>query len=128
MPPRPYIGDVWRTLGPDEPAHPGIAKHLLRYNDWFECPFSPPEVQARRKRERHARWIASISERDWTRLAERARLVMAGQQFARFDDLDAPIAIAVVGPEERAPNGERFGELSGCVLMAFQKRAAGQRS
>lgn len=127
MPRDPYIGDAWKLLGPDEPAYPGVAAHLLRYNDWFECPYSPPEVRAGRKRERHARWIASITARDWERLAERGAAVMAGEHFARFDDLDAPIAIYVGHPgDTHPPNGERFGTLSGTILMAFQKRPGGR--
>lgn len=121
MPPRPYIGDIRKPPDPDEPLIPGMRPDLRWHNDWFRDPYSSPEVQERRKRERQARWIASISERDWDRLAERAAAVMAGARIGRFDDLDAPIAIAVIHPAEKMPNGERFGVLGGCVLMAFQK-------
>lgn len=126
MPPRPYIGDLRKPPDPDEPVIPGLAPGLRWHNDWFADPYSSPEVQARRKRERRARWIASLTEADWSRLRERAALVMAGGHFARFDDLEAPIAVAVVHPEERMPSGERFGVLGGAILMAFQKRPSGQ--
>jgi hypothetical protein len=82
-------------------------------------------VRARRKIERRRRWIAGTSERDWVRLAERAEQVLAGGAFARMGDLDAPIAIAVCDLRERhLPNGERFGTLKGCVLLAFPKGLA----
>jgi hypothetical protein len=113
FPPDP--DEVW-TRGP------ALDSHLRRHNDWFEDPWAAPHVKARRRVERHRRWIASISDRDWTRLAERADQVLAGRDFARFDDLDAPIAIAVCDARKRhMPNGERFGELRGCVLLAFAK-------
>ena len=87
--------------------------------DWG-YPKTPEEGRARR-RERHRRWIASLSERDWDRLARAADETMAGRRRSRFDDLDAPIAVGVVDPRERQqPNGERFGVLRGCILMAWE--------
>jgi hypothetical protein len=92
------------------------------FGECHEDPWAAPADKARRRGERHTRWIASISERDWTRLAERADLVLAGGIFARIEDLDAPIAIYVAHPNERhRPNGERFGTLKGCILLAFRK-------
>lgn len=92
------------------------------FDDWTEDPWAPREDVERRRRDRHKRWIASISERDWARLAERADQVLTGRNFARFEDLDAPIAIGVVDPRQRwMPNGERFGMLKGCILMAWRK-------
>lgn len=117
----PFDPNARRPPDPDEPVIPGLHPDLRWHNDFFEDPYSSPEVKARRKRERHARWIASISDRDWARLKERAELTIAGQSFGRFDDLDAPIAIAVVHPDEKMPNGERFGVLACCVLLAFRK-------
>ena len=71
---------------------------------------------------RHKAWIASISDRDWRQLAERADQVLAGGNFARLEDLDAIIAIYVAAPTEKhRPNGEQFGTLRGCVLMAWPK-------
>lgn len=71
---------------------------------------------------RHRRWIASISGRDWARLAKRADLVLAGSRFARIDDLDAEISIYVASPAEtHPPNGERFGVLKTCPLLAWPK-------
>lgn len=118
-----FDGNKLRPPDPDEVqgAGPPLNSDFRLHSDWFQDPWAAPEVQERRKRERQARWIASISERDWKRLAERADQVTAGKAFARFTDLDAVIDIAVVGPRERPPNGERFGELRGCVLMAFRK-------
>ncbi len=81
-------------------------------------------MRQRRKVERQQRWIASLSDRDWARLAERAEQVNTGQNLARFDDLDAPIAVGVYDPKAgHLPNGERFGTLRGCVLMAWAKGA-----
>ncbi len=101
---------------------PPLDSHFRRHDDWFEDPWAAPNVRERRKAERHRRWIASLTDRDWARLAERADQVNAGQNFARFDDLDAPIAVGIYDPKAgHLPNGERFGTLRGCVLMAWQK-------
>jgi hypothetical protein len=121
----PYDGDRMRPPGPDEVWEPGTApfdSHFRRHNDWFEDPWAAPEVKARRKRERHARWTASISEHDWVRLRDRAGLVLGGQSFARFMDLDAVIDVAVCHLRDRLPNGDQFGELRGCPLLAFPKQ------
>lgn len=92
------------------------------FGEWHEDPWAPPEDKARRRRERHARWIASISERDWTRLATLADRAMAGDGSIRLDDLDASIAIGVYPADARhMPNGERFGTLRGCALVAWRK-------
>jgi hypothetical protein len=92
------------------------------FGEWHEDPWADPADKARRKRERHQRWIASISDRDWERLARRADAVTAGGSFARMDDLDARIAIGVYDARAgHLPNGERFGILRGCVLMAWRK-------
>ena len=71
---------------------------------------------------KRARWIASISAADWERQAAVADLVLAGESCARLDDLDASIAIGVFDLDrDREPNGERFGRLKGCILMAWPK-------
>jgi hypothetical protein len=120
---RPYDGDKMRPPDPDETQGDGppLGSHFRLHNDWFEDPWAAPEVKERRRRERHKRWIAAISERDWARLAERAEKVAAGERFARFMDLDAPFDIQVAHPTHRMDAGERFGELKGCVLLAFPK-------
>lgn len=80
------------------------------------------EEREARRRERHKRWIASLSDRDWDRLAAMADSVLAGQRFARVADLDAPIYVGVIDPEEKhPPNGERFGKLRGAVLMGWDQ-------
>lgn len=87
--------------------------------DW-DYAKTPEEARARR-RERRQRWIDSLSERDWDRLARAADETLAGRPRARFDDLDAPIAVGVVDPRtNHQPNGERFGMLRGCILMAWE--------
>lgn len=118
----PYPGDILKPPDPDEPVIPGLDLKYRMHNDWQEDPWASPEVKARRKRERHARWIASLSERDWTRLRERAELVLQGQKFARFSDLDAGFDVFVADPgDTHPPNGERFGTLAGAILLAFQR-------
>ncbi|MDE2488810.1 MAG: hypothetical protein KGO51_15570, partial [Alphaproteobacteria bacterium] len=58
-----------------------------------------PEERQQRRRARHRRWISSLSERDWARLARQADLVASGQAQARIEDLDAPhIAAAIIEP------------------------------
>jgi hypothetical protein len=119
-----YIGDALKPPDSDETqgCGPSLDSHFRTHNDWHEDPWAAPAVKARRRRERHARWIASISDRDWKRLAARADVVLAGARLARFDDLDAPIAVYVAHPgDTHLPNGERFGELRGCPLLAFRK-------
>ena len=92
------------------------------FGDWHEDPWASPEDKAARRRERHARWIASISDRDWQRLAELADKAVAGQPAARLDDLDAIIAIGVHPvAASHPPNGERLGTLRGCMLLAWRK-------
>jgi hypothetical protein len=92
------------------------------FGEWSEDPWADPADKARRRRERHRRWIASLTPRDWERLAAAADRVMAGELLTRFDDLDAPIAVLVWDPREsHAPSGERVGTLRGCELLAFRK-------
>ena len=85
-----------------------------------------PVERRRQKVERHRRWIASLTECDWERLACAADETLAandrvrGVCRARIDDLDASIAVAVIDPgEAHPPRGERFGVLRGCILMAW---------
>jgi hypothetical protein len=73
----------------------------------------PPTAQDldRARRERHARWKASLSDRDWARILALAKEVTPLYVPARLDDLDAPgIAVGVcpVGHETRT-SGERIG-------------------
>ncbi len=92
------------------------------FGEWHEDPWADPADKLRRRRERHAHWIASITDRDWARLSELADQAMAGCISARLDDLDAPIAIGVYpAAEKHPPRGERFGTLRGCVLVAWRK-------
>ena len=106
---------------------PPLDSPFRRQNDWFEDPWAAPHVRHRRKFERQRRWIASISDRDWVRLAERADQVAAGRSFARFEDLDAPIAIGVYDSRaSHLPNGERFETLRGGILMAWPRPGSGE--
>jgi hypothetical protein len=92
------------------------------FGEWHEDPWADPADIQRRKVERHKRWIASISESDWKRLADLADRSMAGEGTTRLDNLDSHIAIGAY-PETMShpPNGERFGTLRGCTLMAWPK-------
>ena len=113
MKPPPSIPPVrWET------GHPP----WRTFGEWHEDPWADPADKALRRAERHARWIASISDRDWQRLADLADYAVAGNPNVRLDDLDACIAIGVhpIG-ERHGGNGERFGTLRGCVLMAWPK-------
>ncbi|HEY2750467.1 hypothetical protein [Phenylobacterium sp.] len=104
------------------PHSPPADAWFRAHDDWFEDPCATAEERAARRRDRHRRWIASISDGDWDRLAARADAVMAGGTFTRLDDLDADIAIGVYRDGERhQPNGERLGVLRGCVLRAWRK-------
>ena len=79
-----------------------------------------PEQREVIHRARHRRWIASLTDRDWERLARRADETLAGARFAKIGDLDAPIAVYVAHPKDtHLPNGERFGVLRGCPLLAW---------
>jgi len=81
-----------------------------------------PEERDARRRERHRRWIAALTDRDWTRLRLMADEVLSGQKHSRIEDLDAPIHVGVYSPTKaHLPNGERFGTLRGCILMAWDK-------
>lgn len=110
--PAPSPEVIWKT---GHPPH-------RTFGEWHEDPWADPEDKARRRHERHARWIASISERDWRRLAALADRRAAGVSTVRLDDLDASIAIGVhpIGASH-PPNGERFGVLRGCILLAWRK-------
>jgi len=96
----------------------GVGAPILR--DWGYA--KTPEEREARRRERHRRWIAALSDRDWTRLRFVADEVLSGREHRRIEGLDAPIYIGVYGPTKaHLPNGERFGTLRGCVLMAWEK-------
>lgn len=73
---------------------------LRAWNDWQEDPWAPPEVKAQRRRERHARWIASLSDRDWERLAVLVDQVDGASGPAALNDLDAPIRVGAAHPDE----------------------------
>jgi len=92
------------------------------FNDWVEDPWAPPEDKARRRRERHARWIASISARDWDRISALVDQVTGISSPARLDDLDACIAIGVRAPDARGgTSGQVFGSMRGVQLLAWPK-------
>lgn len=79
-----------------------------------------PEERQRERRSRHARWKASLSDRDWARISALARQVTPIFTPARLDDLDAPgIAVGVCpAGEERRSSGERIGAmLEGSVAV-----------
>jgi hypothetical protein len=113
--------------GKSPPAWPAIRWETgypphRTFGEWHEDPWANPEDKARRRRERHARWIASISDRDWHRLADLADQALGKISVERLDDLDATIAIGVHAiTESHPPNGERFGVLRGCMLLAWPK-------
>ena len=45
---------------------------------------------------------------------------LAGGNFAKIGDLDSAIAVYVAHPDNKhLPNGERFGVLRGCPLLAW---------
>ena len=80
---------------------------------------TPVQTEARR-RACHRRWIDSLTARDWERLARRSDETLAGGRFAKIGDLDAAIAVYVAHPQDKhLPNGERFGVLRGCPLLAW---------
>lgn len=111
---------VWET---GQPPH-------RTFNDWIEDPWAAPADQARRRRERHARWIASISARDWERLSALVDQVTDVYNPARLDDLDADIAIGACSPgAEHRFSGQVFGRLRGYPLLAWPKarKPAGER-
>lgn len=92
------------------------------FNDWVEDPWADDADRARRRRERHARWIAGISERDWTRLSDLVDQVTPVSSPARLDDLDAAVAIGTCAPgDETRFSGEMFGRLRGHPLLAWPK-------
>ena len=71
----------------------------------------PEEVREAEIRERHKRWIASLSDRDWDRIRALAREVTPQFSPARLDDLDAKglaVGVCPVG-QERWCSGERIG-------------------
>lgn len=83
---------------------------------------APPQIEPQKpaisqlqhtRRERHKRWIASLSERDWARIAELAERVTPRSWPARLEDLDAPgIAVACWPADQPAgTSGERIGRL-----------------
>lgn len=92
------------------------------FGEWHEDPWAPPEDKARRRAARNRRWVASLTERDWVRLAALADTAATGRPTVRLDDLDAPIVVGVYPIDQsHGPNGARFGTLRGCVLMAWPK-------
>jgi hypothetical protein len=92
------------------------------FNDWVEDPWAAPADKARRRRERHARWVVSISERDLQRISDLVDQVTDGHLPARLDDLDASIAVGVRPPNAGGgTTGEKFGTLRGVDLLAWPK-------
>jgi hypothetical protein len=73
----------------------------------------PAAVREHERAERHKRWIAELSDRDWTRIRALARQVTPEYVPARLDDLDArglAVGVAWAGAETRT-SGERIGSL-----------------
>lgn len=74
-----------------------------------------PEQREAERRERHARWRASLTERDWARITALARHVTPTYTPQRLDDLDAPgiaVGVCLAGFESRT-SGERIGTVRG---------------
>lgn len=102
------------------PPHP--SSPFRTFNDWIEDPWGDPAEKRRRRAARNRRWTASLSDRDFERLAAAAGQVSPLQPGIVFADLDAPIRVGVAHPDSaRHFNGERFGALRGMVLMAWPK-------
>ena len=79
-----------------------------------------PDQREAQRRARHRQRITCLTDRDWQRLAERADDTLAGGHFAGIEDLVGRVAVRVAHPaNKRLPNGERFGVLRGCPLLAW---------
>ena len=78
-----------------------------------------PKQREARRHTRHRRWITSLTDREWERLAQPADETLAGGRFAKIGDLDGRVAVYVAHPNDtHLSNGERFGVLRGCPLLA----------
>lgn len=111
--------DDHRSRGAPHPA-----SRFRQIDDWGEDPWALREdVEARRK-ERHARWRKSLSERDWRRLQAFAAQSGSGGAPAALADLDAPIRAGAYHPSlARNLNGQPFGTIGDHVLLAFPRSA-----
>lgn len=116
----PGSGRDWPSPdGISYPGSPDINSPFRAWSDWNADPWALPHVTAARRKERNARWVASLSDRDWERLARLAD-TSDGIVPAALADLDAPIRVGVM-PLGQSHSGERFGTLRGMQLVAWPK-------
>jgi hypothetical protein len=93
-----------------------------RVSEWSDDPWALPEDRERRRVERHRRWIASITPRDWERIATAAAGVSRRTPMIPLNDLEASIRIGICPPEDvHLYNGQRFGTSRGLALVAWPK-------
>lgn len=107
--------------GPMGDGAPPANSPFRTFNDWQEDPWAKREDVERRRRERHKRWIASITARDWERLDQIANQICNMRPVAGLDDLDAPIRIGLIAPDHPLGTGQRFGTFRGFIMVAYQK-------
>lgn len=83
-------------------------------DDPYGSPWQTPEEREARRKVRHARWLASLTDADWLKLGEAADRVSVSCPGIPVDGLDAPLRALVceVGWEVHF-NGERIGTLKG---------------
>lgn len=70
-----------------------------------------PEQRKAERKARHAKWRASLSDRDWERIVRLADQVTTLDTPARIEDLDAPgiaVGVCLAGFESRT-SGARIG-------------------
>lgn len=106
------------------PPHP--SSHLRETTEWAFDPWGSAEARRAWDHARKRRWIASLTARDWDRLAaaaDQARADLArGRSGGSINDLDAPIRVGLCVPEEVCRfSGVKFGELRGFALLAWPK-------
>lgn len=90
-------------------------------SDRFPWMSRTPEQREAERRERHKRWLSSLTDRDWARLSALADQVTPGFCPARIEDLDAPgIAVGVcLSGREGYTSGERIGSLRGGAVAVL---------
>ena len=82
-------------------------------------PKAPGQME-RERRERHRRWIASLSRSDWARIMDHARATSSAHMPARLENLDAKGIAVSCCPVDHARyfSGEKIGTvLSGTIAV-----------
>lgn len=101
---------------------PPLRSPFRQITDWLFDPWASEEERSAWEAARQAKWLRSLSKRDKLRIVEASKRLTSLQPGDCFDDLDAPIRVAVeLKSHAKYTSGAVFKEFNGCVLKAFRK-------